>query len=147
VTGTAVSAPNHTAPGSRKYRSPGTNVISKLTAKDIKKMQSLTTRDIMKPSVKLVRALQQAKSLEAELARFYDSIEAEMVAHDVRSITGQWGSLSLATRKNWTADQLPARFYKRVLDTTKLNHLYKSGEKLPKGASFSETVYFTKRIK
>lgn len=110
-------------------------------------MTSLTTRDITNKTARFIRALQTAKTLEAELSSFYEHIQAEMTATGVTRLSGEWGSLSLATRKNWKADKLPPRFYKQTLDTTKLNFLYKSGEKLPAGASFTESTYLTKRLK
>jgi hypothetical protein len=110
-------------------------------------MTSLTTRDITNKTARFIRALQTAKTLEAELQSFYEHIQAEMAVTGVTKLSGDWGSLTLATRKTWKATKLPPRFYKQTLDTTKLNFLYKSGENLPSGASFTKTNYLSKRLK
>lgn len=110
-------------------------------------MTSLTTRDIQNQTTKFVKALQTAKTLESELQTFYATIQAEMEEHGIQSVKGDWGALTLATRKAWKADKLPPRFYKQALDTTKLNFLFNAGEQLPKGVRFTETQYLTKRLK
>lgn len=109
-------------------------------------MITLTTRDITNKTARLINALQTAKTLQEELDSFYAHIQAEMEANGVTSVKGDWGHLTLATRKNWKASQLPPRFYKQTLDTAKLNFLYKTGDALPNGASFTETQYLAKRI-
>lgn len=110
-------------------------------------MRTLTTNDIQKQTVKFTQALRTATILEAELQAFYAHIQAEMEQHSIQSVKGHWGHLTLAKRKNWNGTNLPPRFYKKVLDTTKLNYLYKANETLPKGVSFTETTYLSKRIK
>jgi hypothetical protein len=110
-------------------------------------MLTLTTTDIARQNTRFLKALRTAKMLEDDLKDFYAHIEEQMVEHDITSIKGDWGHLTLATRKNWQGDKLPPRFYKQVLDTTKLNLLHKAGERLPSGASFTESRYLSKRIK
>lgn len=86
--------------------------------------------------------------LISEIEAVWGVIFEKMDEYDITQIKGSFGSLSMAERKNWKADKpLPARFYKQVLDTSKLNLLDKAGEKLPKGAFFTTTRFLQKRIK
>lgn len=91
--------------------------------------------------------VKQAKELQNVLEDAWTQIEDQMLKHNVTSIKGEWGSLSIAERKNWKGDKLPPRFYKQTLNTAKLNSMLKLGEKLPKGASYTTTQYLTKKIK
>lgn len=91
--------------------------------------------------------VKQAKELQNILEEAWGAVEQKMLDHDVKSIKGDWGSLTIAERKNWKGDKLPPRFYKQVLNTAKLNSMLKLGEKLPKGASYTTSQYLTKKIK
>jgi len=108
---------------------------------------TITNKDIKNKSEKFLAALQTAKALQSDLEAFWQLIEDEMKNHSIQSIKGSWGSLSIAERKNWKATNLPPRFYKQTLDTARLNSMYKLGDKLPEGASFTTSQYLSKRIK
>lgn len=129
-------------------------------------MKQLQTTDQIKYLVQIRKSLERGKAGNlAENAAFADflTIQSQLVSeieavwgvvfekmdeYDITQIKGSWGSLSMAERKNWKADKpLPARFYKQVLDTTKLSLLDKAGEKLPKGAFYTTTKFLQKRIK
>ena len=72
-----------------------------------------------------------------------------MIEHDIKSLKGDWGSLTIAERTNFKVDldNLPTKFVKKVADTTKIATAYKLDGKLPKGVETSTTKYLTKRIK
>jgi hypothetical protein len=71
-----------------------------------------------------------------------------MEANDVNKIDGEWGSITLATRKTFKeAGEVSDEFKKTVLDTTKVSaHATLTGE-LPEGIEVSESKYLTKRFK
>lgn len=115
-------------------------------------MNQLTTintnkLDISKPA-QFAEFVAQAKALANVLEEAWGVVEQQMLDRNVDKLSGDWGSISVAERKNWKATgQLPPRYYKTVLDTSKLNFLFKAGEKLPAGAEFTTSQYITKRLK
>lgn len=79
--------------------------------------------------------------LEDEIKTTWKALETYMLEHDRKDID----CLTIATKKNWKVEgKLPPRFYKEVVDTSELKHLFDKGKKLPKGASFTTTKYLTK---
>jgi hypothetical protein len=90
----------------------------------------------------------QAKQLQNLLENAWGQVEEQMLNHNVKSIKGDWGSLTIAERKSWKATgDLPPRFYKQTLDTTKLNFMLNHGDTLPEAVEMKTTQYLTKRIK
>lgn len=88
------------------------------------------------------------KEIKAKIDDEWKKIELAMIKTDTKSIKGDWGSITIAERLNWeTTDELPARFYKKVVDTTKLSGVYRLENKAPKGATPVYSKYLTKRIK
>lgn len=91
-------------------------------------------------------AIQQ--EMTAEFDKTWEVIRERMEQYDIKKIDGDWGHILIADRNNWQATgNLPPRFYKQVLDTTKLNFLHKAGGKLPAGVKLTKSHYLTKRIK
>lgn len=79
--------------------------------------------------------------LEAEIKATWNAIEAYMLKNDIKTV----GQLTIAERKSWKVQgQLPPRFYKQTLDTTRLNFMLEHGDNLPAGASYSVKPYLTK---
>lgn len=94
--------------------------------------------------------LQKQKTVKENIAAFWKNIEEQMIAHDIKSIKGDWGSITIAERLGWEYDPeipLAPKFMKKVPDTTLLNHEYRLTGKPPKGATPKFTKYLTKRIK
>jgi hypothetical protein len=88
------------------------------------------------------------KEAKAQIDDFWKSVEEQMIEHDVKSVKGDWGTLTIAERLNWeTTDELPSKFYKKVVDTKKISDTYRLEGKAPKGATPSTTKYLMKRIK
>lgn len=103
-------------------------------------------------------ALQQAnfeakvkdlKTLEDDLKATWKTVESAMIEHNVKSIKGDWGSITIAERDVFKGDieEVPAKFLKKALDTKKIGSYYTLEGKLPKGVTHSTTKYLTKRIK
>lgn len=94
--------------------------------------------------------LTKQKQARAEIDATWKTIEQQMIEHDVKSVKGEWGSITIAERTNYKVenlDELPAKFIKKVADTTKIGTYHKLEDKLPKGVTISTTKYLTKRIK
>jgi hypothetical protein len=103
-------------------------------------------------------ALQQdvearVKALKTDQERIdatWAQVKDVMVANNIKSVKGPWGSITIAERKVFKATDLkdvPAKFIKKVLDTTKVGSTFTLEGKLPKGVEMSITQYLTKRIK
>lgn len=92
--------------------------------------------------------LQAQKEAKAQIAEVWAEIEKQMLAHDIKSIKGDWGTITIAERLNWkVTGELSPRYYKKVIDTTKLSTLFRLEGKAPEGAEPYYTKYLTKRIK
>lgn len=89
------------------------------------------------------------KEAQEQINATWKQVETAMIDNDIKSIKGDFGSLTIAERTNYKADldQLPAKFIKKVADTTKIATFAKLEGKLPKGVTTSSTKYLTKRIK
>ena len=66
-----------------------------------------------------------------------------------KTIKGDWGSITLAERQGWDIDEneLPKKFFKRVVDTKRITDTFKLEGKAPKGATPRVTKYLNKRFK
>jgi predicted metal-dependent peptidase len=90
------------------------------------------------------------KETETKLKATWKNVETAMIENNVKSIKGEWGSITIADRTNYKAsdlEEVPRKFIKKALDTKKVQaHQDLTGE-LPKGVTESHTKYLTKRIK
>lgn len=93
-------------------------------------------------------AVTMLKEVQRQVDAAWKAVEAQMKAHSVTALKGEWGTISLAERKTWKVnlDLLNETYTKRVADTRKLNAAWDSNE-LPEGADFTTSIYLTKRIK
>lgn len=89
------------------------------------------------------------KETQDKINATWKQVETVMIENDIKSIKGDFGSLTIAERTNYKADLdvLPAKFIKKVADTTKIATFAKLEGKLPKGVTTSITRFLTKRIK
>jgi hypothetical protein len=100
----------------------------------------------MNPQFKKFLELQ--KAVNEQSAKVWKQVETAMIENDVKQLKGDFGTVTLAERLNWnTTDELPSKFYKKVVDTTKLSATFRLEGKAPKGAEPSYTKYITKRLK
>lgn len=92
----------------------------------------------------------ELKSAQKQIDETWDAVEQAMIDNNIKSIKGDWGSLTIAERNTFRAediDTVPRKFIKKALDTRKVDaHMKLTGE-LPKGVTSSQTRYLTKRIK
>lgn len=107
------------------------------------------TEQALMQDEKFKNFLTMQKDYQAKIAEFWKTIESQMLEHDIKSIKGDWGSLTIAERLGWKTDLelLPKKFIKKVVDTKKLSDTFRLEGKAPKGAEPTYTKYLTKRIK
>jgi hypothetical protein len=100
----------------------------------------------MNPQFK--KFLQLQKSVNEQSTKVWKQVETAMIENDIKQLKGDFGTVTLAERLNWTtSDELPSKFYKKVVDTKRLSDTYRLEGKAPKGATPSYTKYLTKRLK
>ena len=95
------------------------------------------------------RFLTSQKAAQKTIRETWANIEKQMIEHNVKSIKGDWGYITIAERLNWSIDEavLPPRYFKRVPDTTRISTMFRLNGEPPKGATPSYTKYLTKKIK
>lgn len=88
------------------------------------------------------------KEVRDKSAEVFKKIEQTMIDNDIKSVKGDWGSLTIVERKSWTYDVevLPKKFIKKVVDTTKVDTAYKLEGTPPKGATFVTKKGLMKRF-
>lgn len=89
------------------------------------------------------------QDLQKKMEATWDNIEEQMIAHNIDSVKGDWGYITIAAGLKWNVDTdlLPRKFIKKVINTSKLTDTYRLEGKAPKGAVPSVKKYLTKRIK
>lgn len=104
---------------------------------------------LMEDNPQLAELLIQEKSFQDKSALMWESIFQSMKKHDIKTIKGDWGYITVAERRNFKADleELPAKFLKKEADKKKIGSYFDLTGKLPKGVTTSVTQYLTKKIK
>lgn len=93
--------------------------------------------------------LTKQKEAKDQIANTWKHIETAMIENNVKSIKGEWGSITIAERIGFDVDedQLPAKFFKKVVDIKRIGDTFKLEGKPIKGAEVKYTKYLNKRIK
>lgn len=93
--------------------------------------------------------LEQQKEFRERSTQLWKHIEEQMIKHGVKSLKGDWGSITIAERLGWNInqDELQSKYYKKAPDLTKISGTFKLEGKAPKGCEPKYTQYLTKRIK
>lgn len=117
----------------------------------VKEQQEIAKRELelttMNPEFKAF--MDQKKEIDEKAAAVWNRIEEAMLENNIKSIKGDWGYVTIAERTNFKVnlDLLPAKFIKKVPDTTKIGAAYKLENKPPKGVEIEIKKYLTKKIK
>ena len=131
-------------------------------------MEMTDSKDIESEVVEILSMEDQLQKLEARLsensqfkkfiefqravreksAEVFKDIEDTMIENGIKSVKGEWGSITIVERTNYSGDltQVPSRFIKKVLDTTKVSQSHKLEGKLPKGITTTTTKFLQKRF-
>lgn len=93
--------------------------------------------------------LELQKEVNKKASEIWKQVEQEMIDNNIKQIKGDFGSLTITERQGWTYDeeQLPNKFFKKVVDTKKITDTYRLEGKAPKGCEPYTTKYLTKRLK
>lgn len=89
------------------------------------------------------------KSVNQQASDMWKYVEEKMIENDIKQLKGDFGTITIAERQGWEIDeeQLPSKFFKKVVDTTKITKYYRLEGKAPKGTVSKITKYLTKRLK
>lgn len=101
--------------------------------------------------------LKAQKEFKTQSELFWEAIKNSMIASGIKSVKGEWGSITVAERTTFEVDETKLakilnddgakKYFKEVPDVKKIGDDYKLKGKAPKGASPKVTQYLTKRIK
>lgn len=88
------------------------------------------------------------REIKEQEQKAWKMIETHMIEHGIKNVKGEYGWITIAESHRWTTtDELPRKFKKIVVDTTKLTDTFKLTGKEPKGAKHSYLYYLTKGLK
>ena len=111
-------------------------------------VKSPTTKKALASIIKFAQAEAAFKQLETEKKDAEAKIMEAMEAYGVPKLAGEWGTITLATRKNFKAiGPINAEFTKATIDTVKVGSYYTLNGDLPVGVAVNETKYLVKRLK
>ena len=93
--------------------------------------------------------LEYQKKAKQTISETWLAIEKTMIDNEIKSIKGDWGSITIAERMGWDYDPslLAPKFFKKVVDVKKLTDTFRLTGKAPKAAFPKYTKYLTKRLK
>jgi hypothetical protein len=87
------------------------------------------------------------KRLQEQLDNNWSMIQDLMENKKVATVKGNWGHITLATRKTLNAAHpLPPRFYKQALDTSKINAYKTMKGEYPEGVRETTSKYLSKKV-
>lgn len=114
-------------------------------------MMTLSTTNVpAEVERKILTAIELKKELEKYEREIKDALFEAMKANNIVSIKNDSYTVSLATRTNYTAQDISVvapELRKEVLDTTKVRSTITLTGELPEGVEVSETEYLTWRAK
>lgn len=89
------------------------------------------------------------KAVNEKASEVWKHVEQVMLDNDIKTIKGEFGSVTLTERQSWDIDEseLPKKFFKRVVDTKRVTDTFRLEGKAPKGCTSKVTKFITKRLK
>ena len=94
--------------------------------------------------------IEAQKAFQTKSNLFWKSVEDQMISNGIKSIKGDWGSLTIAERTDFKAidiNVVAPRFLKKTLDTTKIRAEFTLKKKLPTGIESTQKMFLQKRLK
>jgi inhibitor of KinA sporulation pathway (predicted exonuclease) len=93
--------------------------------------------------------VRELKALQDGLDETWNTIKTVMIDNDIKSIKGDWGSITIAERQTFKGDvsEVAEEFLEKKISSKKVNAYYTLGGTLPDGIERNVTKYLTKRIK
>ena len=126
------------------------NVVKAEIAKyEAEEQQLQTLVQELSTNPKFAQFLEAQKAFNELSANVWKRVEQEMIDNNITHIETDKVKLTIAQRASFDidTDTLPAKFFKRVPDTTKINGTFKLEGKAPKGCTPKFTRYLVRRIK
>ena len=111
-------------------------------------MQQLQTE--LEQDPKFQRLLELQRTVPKQMDEAWDKVFEVMEANDVKSIKGDWGSVTVVEREFYKAtdlDKIDDTLTKTQLDTKKVGAYSKLNGKLPDGVTSTTKRYLMKKIK
>ena len=115
------------------------------TLAPVKKLETMrsnleSSKDIV-PATAVREFIETKIALEKQIKATWKALESYMIDNGIKNLD----CLTIAEKKTWKVKgELPPRFYKQVLDTSKLNFMFEHSNTIPKGASYTTSQYLTK---
>lgn len=124
-------------------------VKSELEKFEAKQIELDVLAEELQSNPKFNEFLEAQKSFREFEQKVWSNIEAAMIENNIKSIKTTKVTLTISERVSFDIDLelLPAKFIKRVPDTTKINGTFKLEGKPVKGTTPKYTHYLVKRIK
>jgi hypothetical protein len=112
-------------------------------------MKVATLAEELQANPKFAQFLEAQKNFRQLEATIWGNIEQAMLDNNIKSIKTEKITLSIAERTSFDVDPetLPAKFWKKTPDTTKIGKFYKLEGNPVKGTTPRVTRYLVKRIK
>jgi len=119
-----------------------------LSALDLQKSLEDMQSELMQ-NEKFRQFLELSKTVPAQIDEAWKRIESAMIENNIKSLKGDYGSITIAERIGWDYDptMLSPEFFKKVVDTKKLTDTYRLEGESPQGATPKTTKYLMKRLK
>ncbi len=111
---------------------------------DVQKQQQelVQLQEALSENPQFARFVELSKAVNTKMAEVREHIEAVMIpaykeGKVDKSIKGDWGSVTVTERDDFDIDEadLPPKFFKKVVDTTKIRKTYQLEKKEPKGCT------------
>lgn len=121
----------------------------KSTTNDIAALRkSLTTIKQLDNNQQFLDFLRIQAEVQAEIDATWAVVRERMEKYHVTKLSGDWGYITMAERKSFKATgKVAPRFFKLVLDSTKVSAYEKIAGHLPTGVDQTTTKFLQKRIK
>lgn len=116
----------------------------------VKQQKELETQELeLMQDPRFAKFIQAQKKFKDDSEIFWGTIENGMIKNDIKSIKGEWGSITIAERQGFDIEieKLPSKFLKKSPDLKKIGDSYKLTGVAPAGAVPKLTKYLMKRIK
>ena len=107
------------------------------------------TEQLLMANPDFMQFLEMQKKVNEMANSVWKDVEQVMIQNDIKQLKGDFGTVTIAERQGWVVDEaeLPNKFFKKVVDTTRLTATYRLEGKAPRGATPTTTKYITKRLK
>jgi len=125
------------------------NVEEEIKAEVMKVVELQQQLETSMNSDEFQRFIKLQKDINAKAAELWKQIEAAMIEKGVKSVKGDFGSVTIAERTDFDVDilTLQPKFFSKVPNMTKIRGTYNLEGSAPKGVTARTKLYLTKKLK